>query len=465
MARIAVVGGGIAGLAAAYALQHGLQEGRAVGVTLIEAAPRLGGKILTERVGGFLIEGGPDSFLTLKPQAVQFARALGLGDRLVPTGRPRHVFILHRGRLHPLPDGLTSLVPRRLGPFLRSDLFSIREKARFAWDLLVPPNRNGSDETIGAFVRRRLGPAAVERLAGPLLAGIHAGDVEALSLRATFPTLAEAEIRYGSLTRAVVARRRSVTGVDGEAAMFMTLAGGLQELVDRVVTALQAVVLRTGTRALSLERRARGYRVILEGGEEVEADAVILATPANVAAALLRDVNEAASRLAADIPYASTAAVALGFRRPDVAHPLVGHGYVVASSEAMLHTACTWVSSKWPGRAPPDHVLLRCFVGRAGRSAGLELADDVLVRRLLAELAPLLGLRGDPVLARVYRWPASMPQYTVGHLERLRALRAALAGTPGLFMAGGGYEGVGLPDCIRQGQEAAAAALASASPP
>jgi len=465
MRHIAVVGGGITGLAAAHTLQQGTADGRVARVTLIEGAPRLGGKIVTERVGGFLIEGGPDSFLTLKPEAVQFARALGLGDRLIPTRQPRHVFILYRGRLHPLPDGLTSLVPRRLGPFLRSDLFSIREKARFGWDLIAPQNRNGDDETIGAFVRRRLGPAAVERLAGPLLAGIHAGDVEALSLRATFPTLAEAEARYGGLIRAMLARRRGAPTAAGEAAMFMTLAGGLQELVDHAAAALRAVAVRTGTRVLALERRGFGYRIVLEEGEVVEADAVILATPAHVSAALLRGVNDAAAQVAADIPHASTAAVALGFRRSQVAHDLVGHGYVVAASEGRLHTACTWASSKWPDRAPADHVLLRCFVGRAGQGQGLELADDLLVRTLVAELAPFLGLRGDPVLARVYRWPAAMPQYTVGHLDRLRALRAALARTPGLFVAGGGYEGVGLPDCIRQGRDAAAAALASTSSP
>jgi len=465
MRRIAVVGGGITGLAASLALQGGMAAGRAASVTLIEAAPRLGGKILTERIGGFLIEGGPDSFLTVKPQAVQFARALGLTARLVPTLHPRHIFILHRGRLHPMPDGLTSLVPQRLGPFLRSGLFSAWEKARFGFDLIVPSNRNGADEAIGAFVRRRLGPAAVERLAGPLLAGVHAGDVETLSLRATFPTLAEAERRHGSLTRAILARRRSGPPANGEATMFMTLAGGLQEIVDRAAAALTSVAVRTGTRVLALEPARGAYRLVLDRGQEVEADGVILATPAHVTAALLRDLNRAASHAAEGIPYVSTAVVALGFRRADVGHPLAGHGYLVASGEGTQHTACTWVSSKWPDRAPADHVLLRCFVGRAGRQQALDLADDALIRAVLAELSPLLVLRGEPVVARVYRWPASMPQYTVGHLDRLRTLRDALTGTPGLIAAGGGYEGVGLPDCIRQGQEAAAAALDPAPRP
>ena len=467
--RLAVVGGGITGLAAARALQAAVDTGGVEDVTLIEAGPRLGGKIVTERVGGFLIEGGPDSFLTLKPQAVEFARELGLGDRLVPTVDPRHVFILHRGRLHPLPDGLASLIPHRLGPFLRSGLFTLREKARFGLDLLVPPSPNEGDEALGHFVRRRLGHAAVERLAGPLLAGIHAGNVEKLSLRATFPTLAEAERRYGSLTRAVLARRRSpgragggATGGglarDGAATMFMTLRGGLGDLVERAAD-LPRVTVRAGATVRTIERQGGRYVLRLAGGESLEADAVALTVPAHAAAVLLRDVNPPASRMAASVPYVSTAAVALGFRGADVGHALAGHGYVVAGGEGMAHTACTWVSSKWPGRAPAGHVLLRCFAGRAGNQEALALDDGALVHALLEELTPLLGITGSPVLTRVYRWRDAMPQYTVGHLDRMAALRAALRATPGIIVAGGGYGGVGLPDCIRQGRDAAEEAL------
>ena len=465
--RLAVVGGGITGLAAARALQAAVDAGGVEDVTLIEAEPHLGGKILTERVGGFLVEGGPDSFLTLKPQAVEFARQLGLGDRLVPTVDPRHVFILHRGRLHPLPDGLASLIPQRLGPFLRSGLFTLREKARFGLDLLVPPSPNGADEALGHFVRRRLGHAAVERLAGPLLAGIHAGDVEELSLRATFPTLADAERRYGSLTRAVLARRRSQAhedagrngaARDGAATMFMTLRGGLGELVERAAD-LPHVAVRTRTALRTIERQGGRYVLRLVGGESLEVDAVVLTVPAHAAAVLLRDVNPPASRMAASVPYVSTAAAALGFRRADLGHALAGHGYVVAGGEGRAHTACTWVSSKWPGRAPAGHVLLRCFAGRAGDQEAFNLDDGTLVRALLEELTPVLGIVGSPVLTRVYRWRDAMPQYTVGHLDRMAALRAALRATPGIVVAGGGYGGVGLPDCIRQGRDAAEEAL------
>lgn len=470
---IVVIGGGITGLTASRVLREALVHGGAGEVTLIEAAPQLGGKILTERVGGFLIEGGPDSFLTLKPQAVELARELGLGDRLVGTLDPRHVFILHRGRLHPLPEGLASLIPQRLGPFIRSRLFTPWEKARFGLDLLIPPSPNGTDEALGSFVRRRLGQAAVERLAGPLLAGIHAGDIEELSLRATFPTLAEAERRYGSLTRAVLARRRAPArsggriGAEGASpggSMFMTLRGGLRELVDRAAD-LPGVAVRTQTDVRTIERRGERYLVRVEGAEAIEADVVLVTVPANAAAVVLRDLNPPAADLAATVPHVSTAAVAFGFRRADVRHPLAGHGYVVGLGEGMAHTAATWVSSKWPDRAPEGYVLLRCFTGRAGEQQALALDDGALAEALLAEVTPLLGITGAPELTRVYRWNAAMPQYTLGHLERVAALRRALEATPGIIVAGGGYGGVGLPDCIRQGREAAAEALRLAAPP
>lgn len=462
--RVAVIGGGITGLAAARVLRESLVRGGAGEVTLIESSPRLGGKILTERIGGFLIEGGPDSFITVKPQAVEFARELGLGGRLVGTLDPRHVFILHRGGLHPLPEGLASLIPQRLGPFIRSGLFTPWEKARFGLDLLIPPSRNGADESLGHFVRRRLGQAAVERLAGPLLAGIHAGDIEELSLRATFPTLAEAEHRHGSLTRAVLARRRSPRAPSGGGSMFMTLRGGLQELVDRAAD-LPGVAVRTKTEVRAIDRRGEGYLLRIDGAEPVEADRVVVTAPADAAAAVLRGINPPASRLAQTVPYVSTAAVAFGFRRADVRHPLAGHGYVVGLGERMAHTAVTWVSSKWPDRAPEGHVLLRCFTGRAGDQEALALDDGALAEALLGELTPLLGITGAPVLTRVYRWNAAMPQYTLGHLERVVSLRRALEATPGIVVAGGGYGGVGLPDCIRQGREAAAEALRSTSQP
>lgn len=458
--HVVVVGGGITGLATANALQEMVQAGRLGAVTLVEASARLGGKILTEQVDGFLIECGPDSFLTVKPAAVELCHALGLGDRLVGTTAPRDVFVLHRGRLEPLPGGLAMLVPTALGPFLRSGLFSWTEKARFALEPFIPPMADG-DASLGEFVRRRLGQAAVDRLAAPLLAGIHAGDVEQLSVRATFPQLVEVEQQYGSLAAAALSRRQRPGRAEQGMTMFATLAGGLQELVARLVAQLERVTVRTGCSVEAITRDGRHYGVALADGSQLLADAVIVTVPTWAAAPLLRAVNLTAARAAETIAYVSTAAVALGFHRRDVAHPLAGHGYVVARTEPVLHTACTWVSSKWPHRAPPDHVLLRCYAGRAGDQRALAMDDDALTDALVQELRPLLGISGPPVLARVYRWRQSMPQYEIGHLDLVGMIETALQETPGLVVAGAGYRGVGLPDCIRQGTETARRALAS----
>jgi oxygen-dependent protoporphyrinogen oxidase len=457
-ARVVVVGGGITGLAAAWALTRPRSAGD-VDVTVVDAGERPGGKIRTERVGPFLFEGGPDSFLTLKPAAVEFARELGLGERLIGTLEPGGAFVLYRGRLEPLPDGLAGFIPQRVGSFLRSRLFSPWEKARFALEFLIPAARNGTDESLGAFVRRRLGSAAVDRLAAPLLAGIHAGDIDRLSLRATFPQFADAERRYGSLTGAVLARRRAGRHLAGVGLpMFMTLRGGLSELVDAAVRALPDGSVRIGQVTRIIPSPA-GYVLTLQDGAELRADAVVLAVPASAAAPLLAGVSPDAAGVLRSISYVSTAAAVFAFRRADVLHPLAGHGYVVARGERRMHTACTWVSSKWPHRAPDDHVVLRAYVGRDGDQAALAMDDDTLSRAVLGELGSLLGLRAAPTLARVYRWPQAMPQYLVGHLERVAAARSHLGRIPGLALAGSAYDGVGIPDCIRQGKEAAASVL------
>lgn len=467
MRKVVVIGGGITGLAAAYALDAAVRRGEVDEAVLLEAGPRLGGKILTERIDGFLIEGGPDSFITLKPHAVRFARELGLTDRLVGTLEPRGVFIRHAGRLFPLPDGLTGLIPQRLGPFVRSPLFSLTEKARFGLEPFIAPSRNGTDESIGGFVRRRLGQAAVDRLAAPLLAGIHAGDIDRLSLLATFPQLAEAERRYGSLTRAVLARRRSGSPGNGTqqsdlpTSMFMTLRGGLEELVHAAAASVHTVRLRTITPVAAITHAGGAYLVRLVNGEQLQAGAVIVSVPAPAAVRLLAGVNDRAASVAGMIRSISTAVVGLGFKREQIRHRLDGHGYVGAHTEAAVHTACTWVSSKWADRAPRGSVQLRCFVGRDGAQSPLEMDDRDLTQAVLDELRPLLGITGTPVLARVYRWREAMPQYEIGHLERLDAMQAALAATPGLILAGAPYRGVGLPDCIAQGVSAAEQAVAA----
>jgi len=459
--RVAVVGGGITGLAAAYGLSKA-EGAHGVEVTLYEQAPRLGGKILTERVGGFILEAGPDSFLTSKPEALALSRALGLEEDLVGTGPDRTVYVLSRGRLHPLPEGLALVAPTRILPFLRSGLFTLPEKARIGVELLLPPRRVDGDESLGAFVRRRLGRAALDRIAAPLLAGIYAGDAEQLSLEATFPMLRDLERRHGSVIAGMLARRRAAANADGRLPLFVTLRGGLDRLVERLRAALEGVEVRTGTRVEAIARKGSGYLLDHSTGERTRADAVILTTPAFAAASLLQPLAPEAASLLRHIPYASTATVSLAFREGDIP-ALRGHGFVVARGEGWRITACTWASAKWPDRAPPGFALLRAYVGGASDAAVLEQSDEEILQVVREELHAAMGIAATPVFWRIVRWPASMPQYTVGHLERLAAVEAALASYPGIVLAGAGYRGIGLPDCIRQGLAAAAVVVGRGS--
>lgn len=467
-AHVAIVGGGITGLAAAHALALD-RRARDLGIrcTLIEQEPRLGGKLLTERINGCLVEAGPDSFLATKPWAANLCRALGLGDRLIGTLPGQPVYVAFRGKLHQFPEGLALGVPSRIAPLVRTSLLSPLEKVRVGFDLVLPRRRGTADETMGAFIRRRLGDAVVARLAGPMLAGIYAGDVEALSLRATFPQLVEWEASHRSLLLAAMARRRRMAAAasGGPSPMFLSLADGVGELVEALVAALadpgtghrvRFVIGRTAVRLVAVVEHGRtSYALNLDDGGVINADGVVLTAPAFASAALLEPVAPRIAHLLEGIPYVSTAAVTLAFRRQEVGHPLVGHGFVVARDEPLAITACTWVSSKWPRRAPPDLVLLRCYLGSAGREAVLREDDGRLAALARRDLRTMLCLDADPVFATVARWPNSMPQYLSGHLDRLEAIGSEMRAYPNLALAGAGYGGTGIPDCIRQGTDAA----------
>jgi oxygen-dependent protoporphyrinogen oxidase len=451
-APAAVVGGGITGLVAAHDL-----AAAGVPFVLCEPQPRWGGLIQTERVEGFLLEGGPDSILVQKPDGVALCRELGLGDRLVPTRPPRTVYVLHRGELHPLPEGVLG-IPSRVGPFLRTGLFSWRGKLRMGLDL-VAPRGSAADESIASFLRRRLGREAVDRLGQPLMAGIHSGDPERLSLRATFPRLAELEARHRSLLRGFRAAARAAPGPPAEptgfGSAFVTLRDGLGALVEALVATLPSASLRPGTSVASVVRTGGGFSLRMADGAHETASAVILAVPPPRAALMLVDLDRELAELLAAIPFVSTAAVFLGYRREDVAHPLDGHGVMVPWTEGLRTSACTFFSSKFAGRAPEGHVLLRGFLGSARDTRVLASTDAELAQIVREELGPLLGLRGEPVLVRVYRWPGGTPQMEVGHLERMARIEARLAACPGLLLAGAGLRGAGLPDCIADGRAAA----------
>jgi len=462
--KVLIIGGGITGLAAAYSLQELARKNHApISFTLIEGQSRLGGKILTDTEKGFVIEGGPDSFISQKPWAMELCLQLGLKDRLTGTNRDQTAtYILHNGRLVNLPEGVMLLVPTRIRPFLSTPLFSPLGKLRMGLDWIIPRKKNDDDESLAGFVRRRLGQEAVERLAEPLLAGIYAGDAEQMSLAATFPQFMELEERHGSLIRGMLARSRergkpAPSGNEPPTTMFMTLKGGLSELVEAIVSKLDREALTIGTDAERIHWKSglSTYQVRLKNGTSLTADAVIATSPAYVTADLLSETDATLVRMLREIPYVSTATVSLAYRKDSFRHPMKGFGFVAPRRERRSIMACTWTSTKFPHRAPADRALLRCFVGGAGREDIISLPEKDLVERVREDLREIMGVTEEPILSRVYRWEKANPQYPVGHLDRLAEIDDRLTRLPGLFLAGAAYRGVGVPDCIRQGTEAA----------
>jgi len=455
MKKVVIVGGGIAGLATAYFLQEGARATNTpIDYTLIESASAFGGKIVSARENGFVVEGGPDAFLTQKTAALELCRALGLGDQLIGTNdAARRVFVWSRRRLRAMPEGVMLIAPTRIAPFLRSSLVSWPGKLRVGLDLLIPPRRDDGDESLAHFVRRRLGAEALAKIAEPLIAGIYVADAENLSLKSTFPRLLDLEKRYGSLIRGL---RHQSRPNNGEAAMpmFMTLRGGMQDLVGALVARLNSkLLLNRRVEAVACQENA--YKVMLSDGTPLRADAVVFATPAFVAAELLQGLDHALASALRAIRYVSTATVSLGFKRAELDHPLDGFGFVVPKSEGRKIIACSWSSTKFSHCAPEGYVLLRGFVGGAHAEYLVEQADDALAQMVRDELREIMGITAVPVLTKVYRWPKANPQYEVGHQERVAEIEWLAARHAGLYLVGSAYHGVGIPDCIQDGARVA----------
>ncbi len=472
--RVVVVGGGITGLATAHRLvARASAARRPIEVVLLEAKDWIGGAVWTERADGFVIEGGADSFITNKPWALELCRELGLADQVIGIDeRNRRSFVVKGGKLLPVPEGFVLMAPDRLSPILTSPILSIRGKLRMLMDLVIPRKTDDSDESLAAFVRRRLGREALDRLVQPLVGGIYTADPNELSLKATLPQFPVMEREHGSLILAAIRQARQARSAErlGSGArygLFASLADGMDTLPKALAAALPPRTLRLGTpvRRISRPDPGKPWRVELLDGPPIEAGGVVLTTEAHTSARLLDGFDPELALQLRSIPYASSAIVTVAYRRDQVAHPLDGFGVVIPAIEGRSILAVSFLSVKFPRRAPSGTALMRVFVGGATQPELFDLPDDELKTLVRGELASLLGASGEPLLIGVARHARAMPQYTLGHLDRVSAIRQRSARHSRLILAGNAFEGVGIPDCVRSGQEAADALLLALADP
>ena len=455
MTRIAIIGGGISGLSAAFAIEEWRRRGSEVEYTLYESSSRFGGVLHTEHIDGCVVEAGTDSFLTEKPWAADLARALGLGDQLIGSNDAnRKTYILTHGRLVEMPDGLMFMVPTKILPTGMSPLFSWKTKLRITQEMFHPPRAADHDESVAAFIERHYGSEMVDRLADPLLSGVYGGEAANLSVRAVLPRFVEMERMHGSLGRGMLAARKQMRSWKNPAPpIFTSLKNGMQTLADAIVAQLTPTSLRINTTAAAIEPQAASW-LVSAGMQSDVFDAVILALPAGAASSLLRMAGPELSAELAAIGYTSSITVALGFDK-DVRQTLPpGFGFLVPRSEGKRILAATFVHNKFPHRAPEDRALLRCFFAGKNAEDVWPLADDQIVAIVRHELQEILGLRADPLFTRVYRWKSAMAQYNVGHLDRLDRIERLRQKLPGLALAGNAYRGIGVPDCVRSGTDA-----------
>lgn len=486
--HIVIVGGGITGLSTAwYLCKQAREQGVDLRVTVLEGSERWGGKVLTDEIGGFgdepfIVEGGPDSFLTQKPWALQLARELGLQDRLLNTNdEMRKVFVLNRGKPTPLPDGVLMIIPTRFMPFALSPLLSPLAKLRMGMDLFIPAKRDGEDETIAEFIMRRLGSEALDKIAEPMMSGIYNAEAEKQSLLATFPRFRALEEEHGSLIRGMLASRKAHAAPNGKngrrggsetrpdangaqpakkPSMFTSLLGGTAELVEALFTQLSDdpnVDLRLGARITRIDRRGESephpYTAHLVDGESLDADAVILCTPSYVASKMVQGITPDAAEKLSEIRYVSTGTISLAFKCDNINHPLNGFGLVIPRSENRPINAITWTSTKFDHRAPEGYALMRVFFGGSRRPEMMQKSDEDLLVIVRSELKALMGIDTAPEFHRIYRWHEANPQYDKGHLKRVDAVEAALPA--GLYVTGSAYRGIGIPDCVYQAQQTA----------
>ena len=472
--RVVVVGAGLTGLAAAHRLvARASSLRRPTEVVVLDAKERIGGAIWTKSVDGFTLEGGADSFITNKPWAYDLCQELGLGDQIIGTDdRHRRSFVVRRGKLLPVPEGFVLMAPSRLGPLLASPILSVRGKMRVLLDLVIPRKTDDGDESLASFVRRRLGREALDRLVQPLVGGIYTADPNELSLKATLPQFPLMEQNHGGLIRGAryqsrVSRSAERSASGARYGLFASLAGGMGVLPQTLADALPPRTIRTSTavRRISRSGSNQTWRVELLDGPPIEANGVILTTEAHASARLIDGFDPELAQGLRSIPYASSAIVTVGYRRDQIAHSLNGFGAVVPSIEGRSILAMSFLSVKFPSRAPSDSALIRVFVGGATQADLFELDDEELATLVRRELGSLIGAKGEPTLIDVGRHPRAMPQYTLGHLDRVASIQRRASRYPRFVLAGNAFSGVGIPDCVRSGQDAAATLLLALADP
>jgi len=456
MKRVAIVGGGITGLSAAYYLEKHRQSGIPLDYVLYEAGPRLGGSLLTEHIEGCVVEGGPDSFLTEKPWAAELCRDVGLGDQLIASNdAQRKTYILVDNRLIPIPDGLMFMVPTKILPTLTTRLFSFATKLQMAKEWFHPPRPAGQDESVAALVERHYGSEIVERLADPLLSGVYGGEAAKLSVRAVLPRFVDMESQHGSLGRAMLSTRKKMAHSKGTPRpLFTSLRNGMQQLVDALLKYIPDGRFRRNTPICGIQRTSTGWSLQNETGQTTEFEHLIVCTPANVAGTLLRPMDDQLGSNLEQVEYTSSVTVVLAFQKEKTQLP-PGFGFLVPRSEGKRMLACTFVQNKFPHRTPPDKALLRCFLGGSRNEDILAMTEEQILTAAREELRQIFGLAAEPVFTRVYKWRGAMAQYAVGHLERLEQIEQRRQLLSGLSLAGNGYRGIGVPDCVRSGRQAA----------
>ena len=469
--RIAVIGGGISGLTVAYILARARSRGAPVDEFLIEAGDRLGGVVRTERVEGFLVEGGPDSFIAEKPEAAELCKELGLGDQLIGSNdRERKTYILHSGRLVPLPDGLMFLVPTSIWPVMTSSLLSAKSKWGPVAELFSsqPSNTQSADESVADFIVRHFGKEMLDNIAEPLLAGVYGGDAAALSVASVLPRFRDMERKHGSLVRGALKlkkqRNKSMRAAGGgpkreTTPLFMTLKNGLGDLIQALAQRIEPSRLCFGRRVVAIDRsgpeRNATYRIHCEQDIVYDADAVVLALPAHECARVLSRLDSELADNLRSIPYSSALTVALGFNAGIAGSLPAGFGFLVPCKERRRLLACTFMHKKFSGRTPEGKALLRCFLGGSRDPSVLNFTDAEILSIVRQELCSILKIEAEPLFCRVFRWPAAMAQYTVGHSEKIERVTQQIQKHPQLFLAGNAYSGIGLSDCIRAGKRAA----------